>query len=68
MMPVVRTPQAKSFPERRRSAQIQRMDKMKQMIDWFEIPVSDMSRAQAFYEAVLQTPLHRENFRAPICK
>ena len=52
MMPVVSTPQAQSFPERRRSAQIQRMDKMKQMIDWFEIPVSDMSRAQAFYEAV----------------
>jgi hypothetical protein len=56
MMPVVSTPQAQSFPERRRSAQIQRMDKMKQMIDWFEIPVSDMSRAQAFYEAALQTP------------
>jgi predicted enzyme related to lactoylglutathione lyase len=28
------------------------MDNMKQVIDWFEIPVSDMSRAQAFYEAV----------------
>ena len=38
---------------------------MKQVIDWFEIPVSDMSRAQAFYEAVLQTPLHRENFAGP---
>ena len=39
---------------------------MKQVIDWFEIPVSDMLRAQAFYEAVLQTTLHRENFGGPI--
>ena len=38
---------------------------MKQVIDWFEIPVSDISRAQAFYEAVLQTTLHRENFGDP---
>lgn len=38
---------------------------MKQVIDWFEIPVSDMPRAQAFYEAVLQTTLHRENFGGP---
>ena len=38
---------------------------MKQVIDWFEIPVSDMPRAQAFYEAVLQTTLHRENFVGP---
>ena len=38
---------------------------MKQVIDWFEIPVSDMSRAQAFYEAVMQTTLHRENFVGP---
>ena len=38
---------------------------MKQVIDWFEIPVSDMSRAKAFYEAVLQTPLHLENFAGP---
>ena len=38
---------------------------MKQVIDWFEIPVSDMSRAHAFYEAVLQTTLHRENFAGP---
>jgi len=37
------------------------MDNMKQMIDWFEIPVRDISLARAFYEAVLQTPLHREN-------
>ena len=36
---------------------------MKQVIDWFEIPVSDMSRAQAFYEVVLQTTL-----QAPTCK
>ena len=38
---------------------------MKQVIDWFEIPVSDMSRAQAFYEVVLQTTLQRENFAGP---
>lgn len=38
---------------------------MKQVIDWFEIPVSDMPRAQAFYEAVLQTPLHHENSAGP---
>jgi predicted enzyme related to lactoylglutathione lyase len=38
---------------------------MKQVIDWFEIPVSDMSRAQTFYEAVLQTTLLRENFGGP---
>jgi hypothetical protein len=38
---------------------------MKQVIDWFEIPVRDMSRAQAFYETVLQTTLHRENFVGP---
>ncbi len=38
---------------------------MKQVIDWFEIPVSDISRAQAFYEAVLQTTLHRESFGGP---
>jgi predicted enzyme related to lactoylglutathione lyase len=28
---------------------------MQKVIDWFEIPVSDVPRAQAFYEAVLQT-------------
>lgn len=28
---------------------------------WFEIPVSDMDRAKAFYEAVLQTKLKDEN-------
>ena len=38
---------------------------MKQVIDWFEIPVRDMSLAQAFYEEVLQTTLHRENFAGP---
>jgi len=37
---------------------------MKQVIDWFEIPVSDVPRAQAFYEAVLQMTLQRENFGA----
>lgn len=38
---------------------------MKQVIDWFEIPVSDIERAQAFYEAVLQTTLQRESFAGP---
>lgn len=35
---------------------------MKNVIDWFEVPVSDVPRAQAFYEAVLQTTLQRENY------
>jgi hypothetical protein len=29
-------------------------------INWFEIPVRDMDRAQAFYEALLAKPLRRE--------
>lgn len=29
-------------------------------LNWFEIPVSDMDRAQAFYEALLAQPLRRE--------
>jgi len=29
-------------------------------IDWFEIPVRDIERAQAFYEALLGAPLRRE--------
>ena len=29
-------------------------------INWFEIPVTDMDRAQAFYEALLGAPLRRE--------
>lgn len=29
-------------------------------ITWFEIPVADLDRAQAFYEAVLAAPLRRE--------
>ena len=29
-------------------------------INWFEIPVTDLDRAQAFYEAVLAAPLRRE--------
>ena len=29
-------------------------------INWFEIPVTDIDRAQAFYEAVLGQPLRRE--------
>lgn len=29
-------------------------------LNWFEIPVRDLDRAQAFYEAVLQRPLRRE--------
>lgn len=30
-------------------------------ITWFEIPVTDLDRAQAFYEAVLAAPLRRES-------
>ena len=30
-------------------------------IDWFEIPVLDMDRAVAFYEALLATSMHRED-------
>ena len=29
-------------------------------INWFEIPVTDIARAQTFYEAVLGQPLRRE--------
>ncbi len=31
-------------------------------INWFEVPVLEMSRAVAFYEAVLGVSLKRENF------
>ena len=29
-------------------------------IDWFEIPVRDVARAQKFYETLLATPMRRE--------
>lgn len=29
-------------------------------LNWFEIPVADMERAQRFYETVLDAPLRRE--------
>lgn len=29
-------------------------------VNWFEIPATDLERAQRFYEAVLATPLKRE--------
>ena len=38
---------------------------MKRVIDWFEIPVRDVPRAQVFYEAVLQTSLQRESYAGP---
>ncbi len=38
---------------------------MKNVIDWFEIPVRDVSRAQVFYETVLQTTLQRESYAGP---
>ena len=38
---------------------------MTQVIDWFEIPVSNLERACAFYETVLQTTLQRENYAGP---
>ena len=33
---------------------------MKSVINWFEIPVSDMDRAIKFYEPVMQVSLRRE--------
>lgn len=33
---------------------------MHNAINWFEIPVNDMSRAQTFYESLLGRPLKRE--------
>ena len=38
---------------------------MQQIIDWFEIPVRDITSAQNFYETVLQTRLHREEYAGP---
>jgi predicted enzyme related to lactoylglutathione lyase len=38
---------------------------MKNVIDWFEIPVGDLVRAQAFYEAVLQTALQQGAYAGP---
>jgi predicted enzyme related to lactoylglutathione lyase len=35
---------------------------MQNAISWFEIPVIDIDRAQAFYETVLARKLRRENF------
>jgi len=35
---------------------------MTQAINWFEIPVADIERAQAFYENVLDRKLKREEF------
>jgi len=32
------------------------------VISWFEIPVADLDRAQAFYETVLARKLRREDF------
>lgn len=34
---------------------------MKNAVNWFEIPVADMNRAQAFYETVLTCKLRRED-------
>jgi len=34
---------------------------MTNAISWFEIPVTDLDRAQAFYETVLDRKLRREN-------
>jgi hypothetical protein len=35
---------------------------MTNAINWFEIPVTDMDRAQRFYETLLARSLQRENF------
>lgn len=37
---------------------------MQQAINWFEIPVADLDRAQRFYEAVLARSLRREQMGA----
>lgn len=34
----------------------------KNMVGWFEIPVSDMDRAKTFYEAVFQVKIDIQNF------
>jgi hypothetical protein len=36
------------------------MSSTRPVIDWFEIPVRDLDRAQRFYEQVLATTLRRE--------
>ena len=36
------------------------MQTTRNAIDWFEIPVRDMARAAAFYEALLETSIRRE--------
>ena len=37
---------------------------MEHALNWFEIPVRDMDRAQAFYEALLATSIRRETIAA----
>ena len=37
------------------------------MIVWFEIPVSDMDRAKAFYEEVFQIEININNFGGNFC-
>lgn len=39
---------------------------MKSIINWFEIPVTDMERAIAFYEPVMGLSLRREKWTSPI--
>ena len=34
---------------------------MKNALSWFEIPTTQLDQAQAFYEAVLQRPMRRED-------
>ncbi|MGC1205101.1 MAG: VOC family protein, partial [Flavobacteriaceae bacterium] len=34
----------------------------KNMVGWFEIPVSNMDRAKTFYEAVFQVKIDIQNF------
>lgn len=38
---------------------------MPHAIDWFEIPCTDIDRAQAFYEQMLGCTLERENYSGP---
>jgi predicted enzyme related to lactoylglutathione lyase len=38
---------------------------MRNALNWFEIPVQDMNRAQAFYEGMTERPMRREAFGPP---
>ncbi len=71
MLPTLLTPRCQ-YPSGKVCPSAQRVcahsggkKKMQKVIDWFEIPVNDLPRAQGFYEAVLQTSLQRESYTGP---